>query len=109
MRSRREHELVAKWIAQGANDCEISRVTGIPRTTVRDWRRRTTQPGSGFTQRSTNNCPICDETALDGSSYCYLLGLYLGDGTISSCARGVYSLRVTLDRRYPDIIDECVA
>lgn len=36
--------------------------------------------------------------------YAYLLGLYLGDGSISSYARGVYRLRITLDTRYPGII-----
>jgi len=39
--------------------------------------------------------------------YVYLLGLYLGDGTISSHPRGVFKLRVTLDVKYPGIVDEC--
>jgi hypothetical protein len=38
------------------------------------------------------------------AAYAYLLGLYLGDGDITSHARGVFRLRVTLDSRYPDII-----
>jgi hypothetical protein len=42
-----------------------------------------------------------------GSTYAYLLGLYLGDGCISAHPRGVYRLRITLDLRYPRIIDEC--
>lgn len=37
----------------------------------------------------------------------YLLGLYLGDGSISSHPRGVYKLRVFLDQKYPAIVDEC--
>jgi len=37
-------------------------------------------------------------------AYAYLLGLYLGDGDITSHARGVFRLRVTLDSRYPDIV-----
>jgi hypothetical protein len=36
----------------------------------------------------------------------YLLGAYLGDGCISEYERGVYKLRVTLDVRYPSIVDE---
>lgn len=40
------------------------------------------------------------------SSYAYLLGLYLGDGSISTHARGVYKLRLYLDAAYPRIIDE---
>ncbi|MGE5282824.1 MAG: hypothetical protein ACM3N0_10980 [Chloroflexota bacterium] len=39
----------------------------------------------------------------------YLLGLYLGDGCISRAPRDVYKLRIALDRRYPQIIEECVA
>ncbi len=42
-------------------------------------------------------------------AYAYLLGLYLGDGTISSGPRDVYRLRIFLDRAYPVIVDECVA
>jgi hypothetical protein len=42
-----------------------------------------------------------------GADYVYLFGLYLGDGYISRGHRGVYRLRITLDRRYPDIIDRC--
>jgi hypothetical protein len=34
----------------------------------------------------------------------YLLGLYLGDGTISAHPRAVYRLRITLDTKYPGII-----
>jgi hypothetical protein len=39
----------------------------------------------------------------------YLLGLYLGDGCLSAHPRDVFRLRITLDRRYPGIIAECVA
>ena len=33
--------------------------------------------------------------------------MYLGDGTISAHPRDVYRLRITLDRSYPLIIEEC--
>lgn len=42
-------------------------------------------------------------------SYSYLLGLYLGDGSISAHSRGVFRLRVYMDRAYPGIVGECVA
>ena len=35
----------------------------------------------------------------------YLLGIYLGDGCISSHARAVYRLRIVLDLRYPRLVD----
>lgn len=37
--------------------------------------------------------------------YAYLLGLYLGDGHISEMNKGTFRLRITLDSRYPRIID----
>jgi len=43
------------------------------------------------------------------TAYVYLLGLYLGDGTISKARRGVCKLRVFLDMKYPDIVAECEA
>jgi hypothetical protein len=39
-------------------------------------------------------------------SYTYLLGLYLGDGSIAAHARGVYRLRLNLDAAYRKILDE---
>jgi hypothetical protein len=39
----------------------------------------------------------------------YLLGLYLGDGTISRAPRDVYRLRIFLGLEYPGIIDECAS
>lgn len=40
--------------------------------------------------------------------YVYLLGLYLGDGTISAHRRNVFRLRIFLDLRYPLIVEDCV-
>jgi hypothetical protein len=41
-----------------------------------------------------------------GSRLLLLLGLYLGDGCISRAQR-VFSLRITLDSKYPTIINRC--
>jgi hypothetical protein len=41
-------------------------------------------------------------------AYCYVLGLYLGDGCISRDRR-VWRLRIVLDNKYPAIIDRCRA
>jgi hypothetical protein len=43
---------------------------------------------------------------LPTAAYCYLLGLYLGDGCISR-VRAVWRLRVVLDKRYPTVINRC--
>jgi hypothetical protein len=42
-------------------------------------------------------------------AYAYLLGLYLGDGIISKHPKGVFRLRIFLDRRYPGIVAESAA
>ena len=103
MRSAEEWELVTRWIAWGLNDCQIARLTGIPRTTVRQWRHLGRQPGA-WPARS--DCPVCHGAYLDAEAYSYLFGLYLGDGHISSHSRGVFKLRIFLDDRYPNIIKE---
>jgi hypothetical protein len=49
-----------------------------------------------------------DFTAVPKHHYSYLLGLYLGDGTISRQTKGVLRLRIFMDSRYPEIIGACV-
>jgi hypothetical protein len=104
VRSAEEFEAAKRLIAAGVNDCAIARQIGVPRTTVRDWRCRSQirtrlvgGPGCGV---------LHDLSALPPAAYCYALGLYLGDGCISRSQR-VWHLRITLDRKYPGIIDRC--
>ncbi len=105
MRPTDEFDEVSRWIRWGLNDCQIHRLTGIPRPTIREWRHRGTPPGSSGWGRA--DCPRCGSGRLDEASYAYLLGLYLGDGCISTTLTGVHRLRIALDLRYPDIIAEC--
>ena len=94
----------------GFSATQIARDLRLPRSTVRDWLighlPRDRRPGSP-------GCPACRNDLHDfaalGPPYAYLLGLYLGDGCISSHARGVYKLRLTLDAAYPGIIEEAAA
>lgn len=102
-----EVEAVLKLVAGGLNDCAISRATGIPRVTVRDWRIYGGQRRPGTKGAGPTDCPVCDGADLDSGWYAYLLGLYLGDGCLNECARRVFKLRVVLDLRYPNIIEEC--
>ena len=105
MRSAEEWELVTRWIAWGLKDCQIARLTGIPRTTVRDWRHLGREPGA-YKWARPNDCPICNGLLINSPSYSYLFGLYLGDGCISEGPRHVFKLRIVLDSRYPNIIRE---
>jgi hypothetical protein len=89
-------------VEAGLNDCEISRRLGIPRGTIRDWRRPTYVPRNGR-PRLPETCPRCWRAAkpirFTPEDYAELLGLYLGDGCISEGAR-TQRLRLHLDAKY---------
>jgi hypothetical protein len=97
-------------IEQGLNDCEVSRRLGVPRTTVRDWRRPTYIPRNPAVPRET--CPRCWRAArpirFTPDDYSELLAMYLGDGCISAGAR-TSRLRISLDTKYPRIIADTKA
>jgi hypothetical protein len=108
-RDRGDYELVKRLIAAGQNDCQISRVSGIPRTTVRDWRWGNV-PHSFFRIARHSEPSECreehDYRSLPREAYAYLLGFYLGDGYVAR-ARRVWRLRIVSDGRYPGILREC--
>jgi Homeodomain-like domain len=104
MHSAEEFNAAKRLIEAGVHDCAIARQLGVPRTTVRDWRCR---PQIQPRLVSTAPCGVVhDFSVLPAAAYCYVLGLYLGDGSISRNRR-VWRLRVTLDKKYPAIIDRC--
>lgn len=106
MRSAEEFNAVRDLIATGINDCAIARQTGIPRRTVWEW-RHCVAAVRVRASKGSSECGIDhDLSALPPKSYSYLLGLYLGDGCISR-SRRVWHLRITLDKRYPGIIERC--
>jgi Homeodomain-like domain len=86
-------------IAQGVNDCEVSRRLGVPRRTVNDWHRAPYERGA-----LTESCPRCWRATrplrFSAEDYAELLALYLGDGNISNGPRA-QRLRLYLDARYP--------
>jgi hypothetical protein len=74
---------------QGLIDREVDGMTGVSIGAVQKWRtgiRRA--PGK---ERSAS-CPRCDGSHLDEPAYSYLLGLYLGDGCLTSGHRDVFAL-----------------
>lgn len=90
-------------VATGLPDGEVAARLGLPRTTVRDWRRGVVA--------ERPRCPRCwrrtGPVALTAERYAELLGLYLGDGCISRVSR-TWSLRISLDTRYPLVIADAV-
>ena len=108
MRSEQEVIHVLSLVEQGFSDCAISRTTGIPRATVKDWRQGKI-PRRGL-DREGRDCSVClgEKPSLPGREYAYLLGQYLGDGSISQLKRGVFVLRISSFAGYPRIVGECV-
>jgi hypothetical protein len=106
VRSAQEFDAVQRLVAIGMNDSSIARHTGIPRRTVWDW-RNCRSPIRARSPSAASPCGIGhDFSALPTAPYCYLFGLYLGDGCISRSGR-VWRLRIVLDAKYPQIIARC--
>src|SRR4051794_30375322 len=98
-RSQDDFEAVMALMAAGVGDSEIGRRTGIPRSTISAWRH-----GRGVTyHRRLSIAPSWRPLRPD--SYCYLLGLYLGDGCLYVSPAGFATLVITLDVAYPGIVE----
>ncbi|MEV7235481.1 transcriptional regulator [Streptomyces sp. NPDC051020] len=93
-------------LAQGFSQNSVSKQTGISRAAIRSWQTRI-EP---LDRNHASACPRCCGLPRDPenpAAYAYLLGLYLGDGCISSARRGVYFLRIACADAWPGLIDAC--
>lgn len=88
-------------IDTGLSDYEISRQTGVGRSSIQRWRKRGAL-SSDCSRRQRDWRPP------DPASYSYLLGIYLGDGYISKASESPV-LEISLDSKYPGIAKECSA
>jgi hypothetical protein len=99
---------------EGLGARRVAQALGLPLPTVRDWHAGKLPRHSQLGRDGGNEVAHCLSCGLSehhfdelGPAYSHLLGLYLGDGSISSHPRGVYRLRIFLDKKYPQIVDEC--
>jgi hypothetical protein len=111
MRPPDERRSVRHLADSGLNASQIARSTGIPRSTLRGWLNAGDAQRPCDAQLPYDSCercghPVHDFAALPEAEYSYLLGAYLGDGTISAGRRRVYALRVSTDNRYSGVIAE---
>lgn len=97
-RTPEEFTRVKELMRYGFSDYAIANLTGIPRPTVRHWRQRELPPG-------TRSWHVSWQVP-DRFAYAYLLGCYLGDGTITHRSRNAWEIRLACDQQYPDIMDE---
>jgi hypothetical protein len=92
-------------LESGLTISQASRATSISRAAIRSWSQEpsTSRPAAA-------ECPFCspsDSATLPGADYSYLLGLYLGDGCLSTGRRGVHALRIACADAHPGLADEC--
>jgi hypothetical protein len=85
----------------GLTSRQISVETGIPRGTVRKWIQ-----GRRWLHEWPD--PLLRPQELPPREYAYLLGIYLGDGTVLRYPRDVFALNIFQDARYPGVIGEIV-
>lgn len=106
-RPRHEHLEVEKLWRAGSSGKRIARLSGIPRSTVRDWLRHF----AGVAQRAEAADLKSAQWGFESlhqhqhAAYVYLLGLYLGDGCVSRMPR-TYVLRIFLNDGQPLVIAE---
>jgi hypothetical protein len=113
-RTASEIRLALALVAQGLSDYEVARRTGLPRSTVQRWRRAGPPQSGQQLVDDSRRCLRCNGPAhnfldLPGGPYAYLLGQYLGDGTIYRTGKGGKgrALRISSDAIYPALIHEC--
>jgi hypothetical protein len=115
MREYEEYQQILALWELGIAKKRIAITLDIPRATVRDCIERygSLNGLEENRERASRSTPdetlssICDpQNKVIQEAYAYLLGMYLGDGNITK-VRNVYRIRVTLDARYPGIIQSC--
>lgn len=105
-----ERRHVLELWRSGSSRKAIARVTGIPRSTVREWVRRCAGVAQWAEATDLKSVQWGFESLHQHQhpAYVYLLGLYLGNGYVSRMPR-TYVLRIFLNRNHPAIIAEAKA
>lgn len=103
---RRSDEVVEAMalLSRGLTLAEVELRTGIPRSTIRNWRNGRCRS----LEVAGDACPACRQKCLPlpvnrHAAFSYLLGQYLGDGGIYEHRRKVHRLVIFGDARYTQI------
>lgn len=99
----------AKYLLDsGLNLSQVSREIGVNRSTIREWFSEAKRYTSTTNKPRQNNfIELFEGSPEIRKAYYYLLGQYLGDGSISVNSRA-YRLRISATTKYVNIINEIV-
>lgn len=117
-KSKEEYEKVIELHKKGLKIVDIIKETGLKRSCINNWIRGVN--GKSFSDTYIKNVEdkhianpidflkyLNNENTLLNYEYSYVLGLYLGDGNISSNSR-TKQFNITLDKKYEKLNDEVV-
>ncbi|MER6178323.1 helix-turn-helix domain-containing protein [Streptosporangium sp. NPDC001681] len=90
----------------GLIDRQVAELCNVSIGAVQKWRTGARRAHEDEDRRRHRSCPRCHERPLDEAAYAYLLGLYLGDGHIVLCRKGVYRLSLACCETWPGLIEE---
>lgn len=90
-------------LSRGETLREVSQSAGISTRTLREWRAR----GGAVANKHVCPCFVCRGSSAPLPPYLYLLGQYLGDGSISQVGRS-WVLRIATCDAYPGVRAEIV-
>ncbi|MET9376516.1 helix-turn-helix domain-containing protein [Streptomyces sp. NPDC002992] len=90
-------------LRRGLSNRAVAERLNVPRGTVGWWLSEDRRKRSVRFERPTD-CPICTRRPFDAPAYAYLLGLYLGDGHITS-KRKQHHLSIFCTATWPALID----
>src|SRR5689334_10178241 len=102
MHRRALRDEAIRMYQSGGTVAQVARALGVHYRTMWNWCHRP----SANRATSADRCFRCqpdDRSPDDRAAYCYLLGLYLGDGHLVTSAR-VPVLRIICAAAYPDLI-----
>ena len=106
-RSRADVERAAELLGVGVSAREVARLTGIPWTTIKNWRREGLDRALARAERALPDPSTCAcRHDLRSADYALLLGLYLGDGCLVANGPNALRLTISCDAKYPGLIEE---
>jgi hypothetical protein len=88
----------------GILDRENARICDVSIAAIRHWRSGRRRALCGAVAARRTGCPRCHGRSMDESAYAFLLGLYLGDGSITRGRRDVFTLWIACCDDWPGLM-----